>query len=370
MRALIVFFDPKRSRGGGQVALEELLRRLDGRDVALVMPRDGASRIACPDAVFKFNSSSDLLRRIPQGQPATLVCNATSALPDFVVTARRLRRSGHRVATIAILHNYPTTVAKRLATIKLLKHVDIAVAVEPGLTKLRANARIPSWLSVQDGSRAQSLSRTTIERSGKVKCYARPDRSKGLHLLPEIFRRLVAEGFTCEVAIGDSSFQRQPTYRRRLERELGPWLVAGQRGPSWLDPGDLFLVPSVSGEAACLAAQEALSNGAFLVAARVGLMAYLSPDRMGVRTFAVGDADDAIRAALEVRDLPDREFSRELQGSTATMATRAGRWYAETTEIIESADQEQAEFPIAQSRSSVQSHLQRPDRPSRRAIFR
>ncbi|WP_446664566.1 glycosyltransferase [Flexivirga sp. B27] len=328
---MIVFFDPKHDRGGGQVVLERLLELLSAEpDIRLVMPQDGYAAITAPAAVQHLTTSAELT---PRGESVTLVANANSAFPDLVRTARRLRAAGNAVRTVAIVHNYPLSVAKGAVTKGVLRFVDVTVAVEPGLRALRADILTPSWLSVQDGTRAATLSRTTIGRTGRVKSYGRPDKSKGLHLLPAVFSRLQAEGFSCEVALGNA-LQEQESYRTRLATDLAPWLTDGPRTPAWIDPGDIFVVPSIGGEAACLSAQEALSNGAFVVASRLGLMPYLSPTRQGMRTFAVGDTDGATDAIREALTMPSADYSAELAGSTAAMAQRAGRWYAETVQII------------------------------------
>lgn len=328
---MIVFFDPKHDRGGGQVVLERLLELLAGEpDVRLVMPQDGFDAVSVPSYVQHHLSSAELT---PRGETVTLVANANSAFPDLVRTGRRLRAAGNTVRSIAIVHNYPESVAKGTVTKALLRFADVAIAVEPGLRALRADILTPSWLSVQDGARAAELSAGTIQRTGRVKCYGRPDKSKGLHLLPRIFTRLQSDGFTCEVALG-KALQDQDSYRTKLAADLAPWLTDGPRTPAWIDPGDVFLVPSVSGEAACLSAQEAMSNGAFVVASRIGLMPYLSPTHQGMRTFAIGDVDGAVSAIREALTMPALDFSAELQGSTAHMAQRAGRWYDETVQII------------------------------------
>jgi len=332
---MITFFDPKTDRGGGQVVLERLLELcVDHGPTALVMPQQGYAKIKAPAEVDHFDSSAQLQCAVTAPEAVTIVCNAHAALPDIVRTANRLRRSGHPVQTIAILHNYPIEPAKKLLTHALLRRVDVAIAVEPGLTTLRKDALIPSWLSVQDGTRARELARTTIRRTGVVKCYARPDRSKGLHLLPQIFPRLEEGGLTCQVAVGAAPLQDQSRYRERLLPALRPWMVDGPRTPAWIKPGDIFLVPSIGGEAACLSAQEAISNGAFVVASRLGLMAYLSPTNEGVRTFAVRNAADAVRATTEVASLHDEQFSSEMRAATNSIALRAGRWYDEVLSII------------------------------------
>lgn len=332
---MYVYFDSKLARGGGQVVLEQLLEKQATRGrTALVMPAQGRHAMAIPEFVEQFDTASQLLDAIEITEPIVLICNANASLPDTVKAASALRARGSTVATVAIVHNYPTTFLKSIATKSFLKRIDIAVVVEPGLVSLRPDAVIPSWLGVSVPSHSSALLTTPIQRTGVVKSYGRPDRSKGLHHLPQIFAQLERNGFECHVALGDA-LESQERYRAELARDLAPWLVDGRRESSWINAGDVFVVPSVGGEAACLSAQEAMSNGAFVVASRIGLMSYLSPTNQGVRTFAIDDADGALSTLNHVLTMDEDDFGAECHAGVRQILAREGRWYAQTLDIIE-----------------------------------
>jgi glycosyltransferase involved in cell wall biosynthesis len=329
---LIVIFDPKTARGGGQVVLEDLLARLVPlTPTGLVMPDVGRAACAIPDDVQCWSSATGFVASPPPG-PLVLVCNANAALGSVWRAATVLRRQGMDVRTVAIVHNYPSTPAKRAASLALLPRLDTAIVVEPGLAQLRKDSVIPPWLSVPPRS-APDDHAGGVRRTGVVKSYARPDSSKGLHLLPEVFGALADAGVRCEVALGDA-LDGQARYEEQLRRDLAPWLVDGKRTAAWVDPGDIFVVPSVSGEAACLSAQEAMSGGAYVVASRLGLMPYLSPEALGVSTFPVGDPAAATAAIRDVLARSDADFSAACQHNVATIAQRAGRWQDETVRLL------------------------------------
>jgi hypothetical protein len=329
---MMVFFDPKLGRGGGQVVLEDLLTRLVALGpVGLVMPDAGRAAISLPEDVMCWSTPTGFVEGPPPG-PLVLVANANASLFDVWRSALMLTRRGMDVRTAAIIHNYPSHPAKQLATVNLLQRMDLAIAVEPGLCRLRPDSVVPAWLSVTPRSRVGDHA-AGIQATGVVKSYARPDPSKGMHLLAELFPRLTAAGITCQVALGDA-LDGQVDYERRLRRQLAPWLVDGKRNAAWIDPGDVFVVPSVAGEAACLAAQEAMSTGAFVVASRVGLMPYLSPESTGVRTFPIANVDWALREITGVLALDSGRFSAECLANVAAIESRSGRWQEETLELL------------------------------------
>jgi hypothetical protein len=331
---MIGFFDPKSGRGGGQVVLERLLDlSLEQSDTALVMPMSGQRSIAISDRVRSYTTADALVGDARPGEKAVLVSNATPCLPAVISAAKQLRRRGISTTTVAILHNYPVGLPKLLATRELLKRVDIAIAVEPGLQTLRRDAMIPTWLSVPSSPRFEALGAAPIKPTGVVKSYARPDATKGMHHLPAVFGELTARGNVCEVALGQP-LDGQAKYREDLKRRLAPWLVDGRRNADWVNPGDIFVIPSVAGEAACLTAQEAMSNGAFVVASRIGLMSYLSPTNEGIRTFAIGDTVGATNAISEALALPEDEFDRECRAGAAGVKARESRWYREVIRTL------------------------------------
>lgn len=330
----LMIFDPKLERGGGQVVLEDLLRRLHGEaGVHLVMPPVGQEKIEIPASVSRYADLEDFMLAMAPGRTAVMVSNANSGMPAMLRAARRLRSRGVAAHTVAIVHNYPSDPVRSVATKALLRQFDEAVVVEPGLTSLRADARTPSWLSLQ-----QPLTRITdfrdrpIARTGKVKSYGRPDREKGLDMLPAIFGPLTELGYDCEVAIG-SGFSEDDRYAERLRTDLAPWLVEGRRDSSWIEPGDVFVIPSRS-EAACLLAQEVLSRGAFGIASRVGLMPYLSPDNVGMRTFPRGDTRAAVRAAREALEMDEERYAWECLEGVRLIEHRAGRWYDDVVRML------------------------------------
>ncbi|MFG1930074.1 glycosyltransferase [Mycobacterium sp. NPDC048908] len=327
---MIVLFDPKLARGGGQVVLEQLLAQLAAtEDVGLVMPPRGQRAINIPEHVRTFDSVARLGHEVEPNMSLLLVANANASFPTVMAAARRFRPA-HSIGTVGIVHNYPSSKFKGIATVQSLKRLDMAVAVEPGLTSLRRDAIVPSWLAptgpLPDAGRS-------IRRTGRIKCYARPDRTKGLHLVPEIFREMERAGLECSVALG-AGLDRQDRYAAKLRRSLAPWLEEGPRSRSWINSGDVFLIPSLSGEAACLTAQEAMAAGAWVVASRIGLMPYLAPQGEAVSTFAIGDVAGAVATLTEVARLPEKDFADACQRSQAAVAVRHGRWFDTTTALL------------------------------------
>lgn len=326
--ATLVLFDPKQERGGGQAVLEDLLDLLaDDPDVRLVMPRAGREKVRVADSIHRYDDFDALIGDSSVAHRVVLVCNANSGMPSALGSAKRLRAMGHAVSTVAIAHNYPMNTRTRIATPFFFKQFDQVIVVEPGLASLRRDADIPSWLSLgKPLSTVADYADSPIRRTGRVKSYGRPDRMKGLDLLPAIFGPLTDLGFHCEVALG-SGFSQDDKYLRRLETDLAPWLADGQRNSSWIDPGDVFVIPSRYGEAACLLAQEVLSRGAFAVAGRVGLIPYLAPDGRGMRTFAVDDTGGAFKAIHEALTMPEDLFAAECLAGVALIEHRAGTWH-------------------------------------------
>ncbi len=328
---LIVLIDPYEVRGGGQVVLEELVRGLSAgsADLLLAMPPRGRASIRVPEQVSVCNM--DQVPQFASGRNVVLVSNANASHLYTIRLARRLRASGVQCRTVAILHNYPKSRLREQVLKRILAQFDDAITVEPGLRCLRGDAFMPSWLATP------LLESSTLPsgplRQMAIKCFARPDKSKGLHVLPDIFRQMSALGYRCEVALGNA-LENDLAYVESLKISLKPWLVEGFRGPEWLNPGDIFVVPSIYGEAACLSAQEAMSRGVFVVASRVGLMPYLSPTNRGIRTFQAGSAASAVAALTDVAAISTQEFDDECRAAARQIADRSGLWYAEVTAYL------------------------------------
>lgn len=328
----LLFVDPKHGRGGGQVVLEGLLRRCSPEaEVVLAMPGDGIAAISVPDSVQTYPTIEEATRELDRGDAIRIVANANSAFPRVVMSARRLRARGVHVETVAIVHNYPTDIAKRIATTRSLALFDKAVVVEPGLLALRRDAIVPPWLSLT--SDFEFFSGTVTGLTGSIKSYGRPDPSKGLHLLPPLFASAAKLGLCPEVALGEA-LDGKERYVRRLERDLAPWLVEGRRTSDWIQPGDIFVIPSIGGEAACLTAQEALARGAFVVASRVGLMPYLLSGEGSMSTFVPGAVADGIRAVEEIVQLTSESVTAAVRAGGAQIRGRADLWYRHVSRLL------------------------------------
>ncbi len=339
----IVLIDPHEARGGGQVVLEELLFQLDRRyegSVVLQMPERGREKLLVPKSVtFDPAHLRNLLVEGPQAS-LVVVSNANASHAKTLLAARRLRRRGHHVTTVAILHNYPRNVGRTWAVRQILQHYDSSIAVEPGLTRLAPTAIIPSWLSI----RAKDLDLFDLDldpltrsRSNVVKAFARPDPVKGLHLLPKIFSELTEEGFVCEVALGGSMEQSPRRYSRALQQDLQAWLVAGSRDPSWVLPGEVYLSTSLQ-ETASLAVQEVMARRAIVVAPRVGLVHYLSPRRASLFTYERGNPEHALDVLRGVLDLSGAERRAMGELGQKEIAQRAGAWYDEVVSLLTGLD--------------------------------
>ncbi|MDR6790960.1 glycosyltransferase involved in cell wall biosynthesis [Pseudarthrobacter oxydans] len=298
------------------------------------MPAQGRSRIEIPQQVLQ-GEFDDIEQLVGEEKAVVLVSNANAGHISVLRIAGALRRKGVVCKTVAILHNYPGSRLRTSVVKAVLRKFDNAIAVEPGLSSLRPDALIPSWLSAAPKISAPLYLATS--RQGVIKSFARPDPSKGMHLLKDIYLAMERIGFTCQVALGDP-LESHRGYVNKLKSDLSPWLVSGRRSAEWLNPGDIFVVPSIYGEAACLSAQEAMSRGAFVVASRVGLMPYLSPTNEGIRTFALGDTSSAISVLQDVCNMTPEVFLSECRGGATEMARRNLRWFDEVSNLLFSWD--------------------------------
>ncbi|MGG7452675.1 hypothetical protein ACQ3HE_17370 [Plantibacter auratus] len=330
---VIALIDPYVERGGGQVVLENLLEELVRSDeaVVLAMPSLGRAKLRVPSGVEEVEIADlvQTLRSRYAGEHVVLVSNANRSHPQTYAMGGTLRR---RVATttVAILHNYPKSPAHTFAIRRVVARFSHAIVVEPGLAAIRPDAFIPSWLSTFHA--VSKVDKAQVQRRRLIS-YARPDPSKGMHLLPPLFRFAEELGLSCEVALG-TSLESNKRYELALRSQLAPWLVQGRRGPDWIKPGDIFVVPSVYGEAACLSAQEAMSRGAYVLASRVGLMSYLSPTATGIRTFAPADLDSAAKGLTDIMGLETDVFSEECVRGVSEIEERRGRWYSEVSSFL------------------------------------
>lgn len=337
---MILLVDLKAGRGGGQVVLEELVARLSvtGSRIGLVVSESNRTSMRIPAHVSCFEKIEDVKQSLRVGDPILIVSNANSTLPTVVNSAWTLKRAGFAVSTYAIVHNYARDILRSGVTRFYLSRIDRVIVVEPGLTKLYKGAVVPPWLSLPGDDDSIRLPPSPIS-FGSVKAYGRPDRSKGLDLLPAVFGELTRLGLKCEVALG-SSLDGNRRYELRLRDSLGPWLVDGRRDASWLEAGDIFMVMSTYGEAACLAAQEVMARGAIVVASRIGLMSYISPSARGMHTFAIRDTAAATNIVLSRVAQSPEAYDSECRESSRTIMARSGHWYRWVTRDLTSVHSE------------------------------
>ncbi|MGF3055977.1 glycosyltransferase [Microbacterium sp. YY-01] len=327
----IVFYDSKYARGGGQVVLEDLMPRfLPTEDIHVVMPEIGLKQLRVPSEVKQHHSLWEFEQSNPH-KSVVLVCNANSGMPETLRSAFRLRRTGYTVVTIAIIHNYPARVAARLATPLLARMFNHAIVVEPGLKKIAPRAFSPGWLSLNRPLRFASHN-GVIERTNKAKAFGRPDHEKGLDLLPDIFKQLSNMGIDCSVALG-TGFSDNTKYEHYLRERLQPWLTDSPKTADWIAPGDIFIVPSRH-EAACLTAQEAMSQGALLIVSDVGLMPHMAQISTGVMTFESGNTSAGTSRAMEAVTMSPHEFEVRCKENLSVIEKQAGRWHDEVVTFI------------------------------------
>ncbi|SER67090.1 Glycosyl transferases group 1 [Propionibacterium cyclohexanicum] len=329
---MILFSDPYELRGGGQVCLEYMLQDMVTRGpqaFGLVMPPAGRNKISIPGRCQVFDSRDDYLRRAKDDDSVVVISNANRGFPRDLQFARRLRNSGRKVRTVAIVHNYPLDPVKSAATRASLSLYDTVIVDEPGLTKLSKRAIAPAWVApVIHDAPPWTISESPVKFTGIIKSFGRPDPSKGLHYLPAAFRELSGRGLNCRVALGNS-LEGNEKYTSGLTKSLAPWLEEGYRTQEWINPGDIFIVPSIGGETTCQAAQEALLRGAYLVATRIGVLPYMCPEGGGISVVPMKDSSAIVHAVITATELGGHEFDLSVRRSASQIIRRSGRYYDE-----------------------------------------
>lgn len=336
---MITFFDHHESVAGGQLVLAELINRIaHDAATALVGPKAAGIRTQLP-ASTRFVDAERPTAPIATGALGgganchVLVANTYATIVAVRRTGRRLRKSGAAVTTVAILHSYPSSRLRRIVARRLLSAIDSVIVVEPGLGDLAPRVTPTPMLSVRP-EQVRTLN-GAIRRSGDVKSFGRSDRVKGMDQIPAVAIELEREGLNVHVALAPS-IDGNPRYATELREALAPWLESGPRDPSWLVPGDIFLVTSRS-ETTCLAAQEAMAAGAFVVAPRVGAMTTLETDGNSLTTYPPGDMRAAVDRVLSIAAMPNVEYDSRCRTGNDQMRTAAGAWYLATAAALTSA---------------------------------
>lgn len=327
---MILFIDTHTVKGGGQVVLEQLIKQLVSEQhsrTGLLMPEAGLAGLELPGACLQFVEFGDIASALSRDESIVLVANANRAFPYTLKLSKKLKRLGYDVTTVAIVHNYSVTFLKRAIVSISLVAFDVVFVVEPGLRRFSKKAICPAFLApIAEHSVLDS--KEPLALTGSIKSYGRPDPSKGLHLLAGAYPVLQEMGFECRVAFGQS-IEKKWKYTRRLKRALEPWLEPNYKTSDWIEPGDIFLVPSTAGETVCLAAQEAMLNGAYVITSDVGAMAYLTPEGGGHSVTPMGDFKAIVREVGRIQSLSDITLDKEIRRSAEQIKRRSGIFYQE-----------------------------------------
>lgn len=326
---MILFSDPGRRRGGGQVVLEELLRRLSEFPIqlGLVVPDPSQPAIDIPSSVIVAPSAHKLIQDNPQihVKEIVFVANNNRGFPGDLLQIVAIR-SKIKVKAVALLHSYPSSVFRTMVVRQSLRQFDITIGVEPGLRTLDKRMEIAPWLAPIAQGLTLPVDQQLIVPTHTIKVFARPDPSKGLQLLPEVFRQLSSVGFNCHVSLGHSLVA-NGRFIENLKNELAPWLEKEYKTSDWIEPGDIFLAPSIAGETACLAAQEAMLHGAFVVSSSIGIFPYLMPTKANILSVQTGNSRAVVDGVMRVISMPEKEFSERIHSGVAILRNRSGAWY-------------------------------------------
>ncbi|MDR0959399.1 MAG: glycosyltransferase [Propionibacteriaceae bacterium] len=326
MSDIIIFVDRKQAKGGGQVVLEQLISNkiFENSIVYLLTSNELSKKMIIGKNVKIFFSADRIfedIRSYPNNMTVALCSNTNSDLQGVARLAKKIRDNGRPVKLISIVHSYPRNIFYRKITKFLQSQYNICLSVEPGISCSLPVTDNPPWLSIcEAGPQVNSAMPTR-----KVKTFARPDRVKGLDIVPDIYRSLEEKGLICRVALGES-IDGDTKYEKYIRRSLSPWLEEFGKGPDWVEAGDIVLIPSLS-ETACLTAQEVISRGAYVVSSRVGILPYLFPEGGSIQTFPAGDISGALAAFNNVLSLDENQFCTACVTSSRIISSRAGLWY-------------------------------------------
>lgn len=319
---MIIFSDPYDQIGGGQQVLEALLNHdsLAAQSVGLIMPRAGSIKLSFPASVKLFENKDEFLNWVGNGKNRRIVfvSNSNRGLISDRAIRRDLSRLEFNVSHVCIAHSYGGNGLRKAILKRLQDECDVLVPVEPGLAIHRTNGIDIPWLSVLDAniySKKPAIPPTKI-----VKLYGRADRVKGFDLMPVVLKELCSRGYSCQIALS-SSIDGDQAYERKIRRDLEPWLVAERKSSEWLNPGDIFLMPSRS-ETAALTVQEAVMRKAFVISSRVGIVPYLMSNSSSVSTLPPGSSKGWIDAVERLQYLPSTEAISRAEYSAKLVADR------------------------------------------------
>jgi hypothetical protein len=334
----VVLFDDRVVVGGGQVALAELVKSFAAASIEVTVscPRELVIQLpailstAHTHVRLDADAVLDVLR--PFTGTVALVANTYQTLPLALRVARKLRAQGRTAVTGGVLHSYPRNVLRRQIVRAVMSRVDYQLPVEPGLAKLCTRPQNLPILGLTEGQLGAAPT-ADPRRTGTVRAFARADPSKGLHLLPDVFRTVQTDGLLCEVAISPPQEEGNDSYVSSLTKNLAPWLVDGRRDPSWLNPGDVYVCSSIYGEAVSFSCQEAMARKCLVIAPALGAIPHLSPNG-GVLLFPSGNGGAMIERLQDAMALSQEAFSRLCDQNRAASQALFNKWYAAVVQLI------------------------------------
>ncbi len=294
-------------------------------EVGIVAPASAPVRV--PSGVHRLRKRDLLFGRMPIRRNVVAVysnANRSHATVLGLVLVLRLRRRRTRSVAVCTIDRFVEVVGLRL----LLALFDEVVPVSPLPWERSTSERTFLGLSKRQAFRLDTELSADLSESPKVRLFARPDPVKGLHMLPDVMSALRGCGVgvpVVEVALGDGE-PGNDDYRRALNKILESWLVEGQRDPTWLEHGDIFLGLSLT-ETAYITAQECMWRGALVVVPRTGVISVIAERTDGVFAFQPGDAVDAARALAQALALDKEERRARGAANKNEVARMVNSWY-------------------------------------------
>ena len=340
----LLLLDQSGAVAGGQVVAAHLLQHL-------VAERGLDCAVAAPDGPIheRFDRVPGLAVDRPGSAREWLaVCVAAAGSRDWVVansprvlpwalTVKALARARGRRAQVAfVVHSNPSTRSRRVLLGALSRGADAVLPVSVSQWTPRRSAMPPLGLRAHEVMPAAQVEEGLAVRRRVVKSMGRRDPVKGLDVFLTAARELGAQpGWAYELATApglDGDLAHEADLSRLLAQD-GPVAHVGQRDASWLQPGDVLVVPSRD-EAACLLAQEAMARGALVVASAVGDVPLYVEDGVTGLLVPPGDPAGLADGLRRVLALPDGEVAAMCRRARESVLRRADDWYDEVARTV------------------------------------
>lgn len=317
MNGDVLIVDQYGALGGAQVVASQLRDLYDthGQSVLIVAPSPGVhtagnSRLVVSLSPWRLRAECAAVLA-SAGQVATIIVNGPRAFP----LAWLLRRRSPSSTLIYYLHGRPRARWMRSVTKLFSRLSDHSVSVAACLASLLSNPDVihncarPALRLVQNEKQALTLAHAHGHKV-TVKFLGRPDPVKGLDILSVCLRELGENAYfrrlgpQVQLAIGTSLHGgRAPSTHQRLPE----WVEqVGCRDATWIEPGDIVVVPSRY-EASALVIHEAMARAALVVASNAGGTPEILDDDCGY-LFNSGDATSLATVLLQaIEDVQERQ---------------------------------------------------------------